>query len=297
MSQAAQTPEVTSPAPVTQPTEAPKEEIPQEPVEGKEAPKEKDPADELKSKRFAELSKKEQKILSRKLKFDAEMKEKEASLAKREADIKEEARRELRELAKKNPTKAIEELGTSYKELTDYLLTDGKMTPEKVSQTVNEEIAALRKELEETKLSFKQQQELKEQQEKEKILKDFSANIVDTIKNNAEKYPAVHTFEGAPVIYEMIQKRFTETNGKHLMTIDEAAELLEKDLDAHVSKLLTTQKYASRLNPQPKKEETKPNSLNKPKTITNELTSSAPSLLPPATENDRIKRALEKLQS
>lgn len=267
-------------------------------VKVEETPKtEEQKAEELKSQRFADLSKREQKIVQKHQKLALELKQKEADLIRREQEIKDSVRKELRDLARKNPLDAIKELGTDYNAITEYQLGEGKLTPERVATSVNEEIAALREELQKTKLSFEEREQQKKQEENDRILQNFSASIVETVKNSSDKYPAVNAFDGAPVIYEMIQKRWHDTNGQHLMTIDEAAELLEKDLGGLVEKLLQTPKYASRLNPQSKKEDSAKTSLSKPKTITNELTTSAPSMLPPKTENDRIKRALEKLQA
>jgi hypothetical protein len=289
--QVPQTAEVSQPAPKIEgkPTEEVK-------VEGTPEVKE-EAVEDIKSRRFAELSKREQKILRKDLQLKQELKQREDALTQRQHEIKEQAKKELRELAKKNPLEALRELGTDYNSITEFQLGEGKLTPEKVSQSVDEKIAALEAKLKAQEETFQQREQLKVQEENERILKNFSATIVDTVKNNVDKYPAVHHFNGAPVIYEMIQKRWHDTNGQHLMTVEEAAAVLEEDLGGIVDKLLQSPKYASRVTPQTKKEETKINSLNKPKTITNELTSSAPSMLPPKTEDDRIRRALEKLQA
>lgn len=268
------------------------------PAEVVETPKEEPKQEDVRAKRFAELSKRKNEIVQRQQRLNSEMKAREDALSKREAVVKE--YEEIKLLAKTNPNEAIKKIGTDYKSLTDHILNGEKLTPELLSQDVNEKIKVLEKKLEEQAKTFEEREVLKKQDENKRILENFSATIIETVKNNAEKYPAVHVFDGAPVIYEMIQKRWHDTKGQHLMTIDEAASLLEKDLGGVVEKLLQTPKYASRVNPSKEGDskpnsQSKPNSLNKPKTITNELTSSAPSLLPPKTENDRIKRALEKL--
>jgi small-conductance mechanosensitive channel len=260
--------------------------------EVKPATEEKPKEDELRSKRFAELSKKEQRNLQWRQKEEAKLKQREDALKASEEKIKE--YEEIRALAKTKPNAAIAKLGTTYQQLTNDILNDGKLTPELVAQDVNEKIEALQKQLKDQAKSYEEREQQAAAQKNKEILENFSANIVSTVKGSADKYPAVNAFDGAPVIYEMIQKRWNDTAGKHLMTIDEAAEMLEKDLDAVIGKVMQSPKYAARFSSS-KKEDTKPNSLNKPKTITNELTSSAPSMLSAKTENDRLKRALEKL--
>lgn len=260
-------------------------------VETTEVKAETKPEDELKARRFAELSKKEQRIRQKDLKMQADLKAREEALTRREAEIKESVKAELRRLAKEKPLDAIKELGTDYQSMTEHVLSEGKLTPEIVAKSTKEEIEALKKQIEDRDKAIEQKEAQRKQEENERILRSFSANIIETVKSNPDKYPAVFESEGAPVIYHMIQQRYEETKGKHLLTIDEAAEILEKDLNAFVSRV-----NARKNGSQPKKETTQPQSLNKPKTITNELTSSAPSMLPAAKEEDRIKRALAKLQ-
>lgn len=272
--------------------EAPKTEEPKAPEEKKEEPEKKEESPN--SKRFAELSKKEQRILDKKMKMEKELKAREDALKARESVIEE--YEEVKKLAKTNPSEAIKKIGTDYKSLTDHILNGEKLTPELVAQDVDAKIKQLEEKLAAQETSFKEREAQRAAEENRKILESFSANIVETVKAKADTYPAVAAFDGAPVIYEMIQKRWHDTEGKHLMTIEEAADILEKDLDSVISKVMQSPKYAARFSSS-KKEEPKPTSLNKPKTITNELTSTAPSMLPAKTESDRIKRALEKLSA
>lgn len=264
--------------------------------EVKDAPKEEEKPD---AKRWSEISKKEQRIRLKQQKLDADFKAREEALAQREAKIK--SLEELPDLFQKNPKEAFKRLNTSYNQVSESLLSDGKPTVEKLQETVEQKFGSIDERIEKKAQEIAQRaiQELEaktQQKENARILQEFGAKIVDTVKTNADKFPAVSAFNGAPVIYEMIQQRFQETGGKHLMNIDEAAELLEKDLDSHIEKILQHPKYAARLSPQSKNEGTKQNSnLNKPKTITNEMTSTAPSMLPAKTEQDRINRALAKL--
>lgn len=249
------------------------------------------PADDIKSRRFAELSKKEQRILQKQQKLNADMKAREDALSAKEAQIKEDARKELRELVKKNPAKAFEELGTTYNGVTEAILAGGEPTAKSVEQDVKSEIAQLREELATTKKESLEREEQRKLDENKRILQTFNDNINQTVKNNPDKYPSVYEFGAAPVIYHMVEQRYQDTKGKHLMTIDEAAGLLEKDLRATVLRI-NARMGGSQPN---KKENAQPKSLNKPTTITNELTSTAPSMLPAHKEEDRIRRALEKL--
>lgn len=258
-------------------------------VKKDEAPKE----EEIRSKRFAELSKKEQRNLRWKLDQEAKFKQREEIIKASEDKIKE--YEEIKTLAKTKPNAAIAKLGTTYQRLTDDILGDGKLTAENVAQDVDVRIKALQDKIDAQEKSFLQREEERAAQKNKEVLENFSANIVDTVKRGADKYPAVSAFDGAPVIYEMIQKRYADTSGKHLMTIDEAAEMLEKDLDAVIGKVMQTPKYAARYSSS-KKEEPKQTSLNKPKTITNEMTSSGPALIRSSdVQKDAFKRALEKL--
>ena len=260
----------------------------------KEEIKIEEPKETVDSKRFAEVSKREARILKKQKEAEASIAAREREIANRESRLKD--LEDLPDLMKRNPKEAFKKLRTSYDEITNAYLADGKVTPELLKNDVDIKIQELEKKLEQQAKSFEQKEVEKADAERRRVLEGFSAKIVETIEASADKYPAVHQFKGAPIIYEMIQKRWEDTEGKHLMTIDEAAELLEKDLDTVITGVLQTPKYTARYTPQAKKEETKSNqSTSKPRTITNELTSTAPSMLPAKTENDRIKRALEKL--
>lgn len=283
---------VTTHAAVEPKTEETKE-VPTDEAKKEEPKTEEKPKDEeIKARRFAELSKKEQRILQKKREMEESFKAREEALKSREHLIKE--YEEVKKLAKTNPGEAIEKIGTDYQAVTDHYLNHGKLTPELVARDVESKIQELERKLQEQAKTFETREKERIAEENRKTLENFSATIVETVKASSDKYPSVAAFDGAPVIYEMIQKRWHDTGGNHLMTIDEAAEILEKELDSVISKVVQTPKYSARFS-STKKEEPKPTSLNKPKTITNDLTSSAPSLLPAKTENDRIKRALEKL--
>jgi hypothetical protein len=278
---------------------APKEEIkaPEATQEAqKDAKKEEIKEEDVKAKRFADLSKREQKILRRKLEMEKELKEKEESLSKRESDIKRQAIEELKQLARTNPDKALEALETNYNSITDWKLNAGKVTPETVEKKVLSEVDLLKKQIEDLKNQREEEKKTLEQKKNEEVLQNFQKSIVTTLETKAEEYPAAHAMGGAEIVYHMIQQRYHDTKGQHLLKIDEACALLEKDLTNAIEKVVTSKGWQKRLASNPKKEDTKQQSLNKQKpTITNDMTSTAPSLLPPKAEADRLQRALARL--
>lgn len=294
--------------------EVPKEEI-KETAVGAVTDPESAPAEPVKEakpdfKKFVDLAKKERKFLERKKQADSEIKLKEQELVSKKESIRQEAILELKDLLKSNPNAALEKLESSYNKITEYNLSDGKQTPESVSKDLMTEIESLKKTLGDQRQEFDQREKQRTEQENQRIIKSFNENVINTAKANPEKWELVNIFEQTHVVPHIIEQYFIQTQEKDadgnvtkagkILSIDEACDILEKDIRKQAEKLLKTKFFAEASKPsspqEVKKEEPKATSLNKPKpTITNDLTSSAPSLLPPKTEEDRMKRALAKL--
>lgn len=261
---------------------------------------------ELNSSIIAAIAKKEKKNLDEKRRLKREREALEANSKDRESAVKDAVRQELRNLAKGDPTKLLNELGTSYQAITDHILSDGKATPDSVAQYVKQLEKDFSTKLDEKEKSFNQRLEELQTRENNRVMQIWRDNIKKTVQLNKDKFEYVNEIGDIEVVEQIIEQDFLakiELHGedearKMTLSAEDAAERYEKYLETQEDKISKTKKFQSRFSRlEAKKQiENEKQSLDKPKTITNQLTSTAPSLLPSATEEDRIRRALEKLQ-
>lgn len=258
-------------------------DVPRDPAkeEVKEDPK--TPEQERAARSFAVLAKKEQ-IIQQQTRL---LKDREVSLGDREAKVK--TYENLKAQALENPMLALKELGITYDDLTKYVVS-GKM-PQGEGAKIDEvkrELESLRNQLADNDKREKEREVKAEQDNRQKILNDFRSEIVEHIKVNAEKYElcSLYPDEAREQVLNRIQKHHEES--QQILSLDEACESIERELEVHATKLLGAKKVLAKVQPPPK-----PSA--QPRTLSNEMTASAPSFLPAKTEKDRIARAMAAL--
>ncbi len=232
--------------------------------------------------RFAALAKKE-RALQRQM---AELKAQQSKVSEYEA---------ARKAAAQNPVKALEALGLTYEQLTQFLLNGNKPTPELEIASVKQEIERLRNETALKEKAAREAQEQAARAEYQRTLSEFNAEINDYVKSNADKYELTAMYQGESIVQATIEQHFNNT--KKILSIQEATELVEKYFEEQVAAAQKTKKFQAKSQPkeggQPKGEQAAKTSSP---TLANELTSSAPSLLPAKTESDRLRRAMAALE-
>jgi hypothetical protein len=136
------------------------------------------------------------------------------------------------------------------------------------------------------------------------VVADFE-EIGEFISSNKDAYELIAQRDATEEIFASINEAFVisakewRENGQHgpmpkPMSIKDAADALEEFYEQEVQKLISTNKWRNKYGQQAPKEEV-PKKGPSP-TLTNQMTtSSAASVLPAKTEQDRIRRALEKL--
>lgn len=259
------------------------------------------------SQKFAALARKERAIQAEKAKVEARFKE----LEGKEAKIK------AFEAASSNKdySKAAEILGLSYEEWTNYILNENKPTPEL-------EVKGVRKELEDLKKNLQDERKLAEDKEKKaaqdkynEVMEQFKGEVSNYLLTHQDRYELIHLTGTQDVVTAVIEQHFQNTakTGKpKVMTIEEASNLVEADLEVKARKAAATKKLQAKGtadNTSPKESASKqdskspekastdrPNSTPQFRTLNNNLTStSAPAQKGPMSDEDRIKKALAKL--
>ncbi len=274
-----------------------KDNLPKPPPAPPVKPQEKD------ASRFAALAKKEKGLVLKandlKMK-EGKFAERESALMAREAKVSEfEALRNA-----DNPLKALEFLGYSYKDLTDYILKGEKPTPELIAKSFDRKMSDWEKRLEEREKNAesarqKQADEAKRQAEDEakQAYEGWQTEVADWCKGQVDALELINLNEAYHLVTATIEEQFQRT--KKVLSTADAAKMVEDFLESEVKRNLEAKKLKAKVEakvPEPTKPVEKPDSKEaSPRTITNTMTSSAPSFLPAKTEQDRINRALAAL--
>lgn len=243
------------------------------------------------SSRFAALSRKERSIVQK----QQDIAEREKRLAEREAQLAAQDQEWERD-----PYSAAQKRGLSYEKWTDRVLNEGKPTPaDAASQAAKAEIEKFRKQ--QAQDAEKAAKEAKERSEAEaaQVIEEYKQEIGEFVKTNAEKFELITLHKTEGLVYDTINAYFDQT--KKILSIEEACNLVEAHLEEQVLASVKTKKLQAKVTPQPAKSEEAPKSDPSPAsssspTLNSQMSSSTPSYLPAATEEERIKRAMAALE-
>ena len=253
--------------------EAPKAEE----VKPVEEPKERD------SVRFAALAKREREVVKGKdalkterVQFETERKElSDYKAAKQEA--------------KSSPLKALELLGVTYKELTDFIMNDEKPTVDSRFESLQEKFDRLQKEREEEKKQVFESEKAKVNEQQQQVLEKWESGVKEFVKTNTERYELINLYDQTHEVIALVKGHYAQT--QKILTSEQAADLVEKQLEEYVDQAKQTKKYKAKEMPQPKAE-SKPPISAQPRNLNNKMTPSASTGTPLLTREERIKRAM-----
>lgn len=255
------------------------------------------PKDQLADK-FEVLAKKERALFRQR----QAIAQKEKELQELQTKLK--AFEEKKTKAKVNPLEYLSEAGLSYDELTDFMLNGGKPSEKSELQMLKEEFQRLREEQAEKERQTQEQQTAAQQAQQAQILEDFKSEIGEFLESKKDVYELTYQRNAVDDIFTTIQDAYVinlqdwMANGRQgpppaHMDIQKAAEIVEEFYEKEVLKLAETQKLKQKLGIQAPST----NNQNKQpsKTLTNSMASTAASVVPAKTDEDRMRRALEKL--
>jgi len=245
------------------------------------------PKDPMLSSRFAALAKREKSIVRR----AQEIKQVEQKLQEQAKTLEEKMK--IFEVAKTNPMEALKQLGLSYQDITNFVLNDSKITPDTEIKHVRTELESFKKQQEEKERLRLESETQRAQLEAQEVINDFKSNINEFLTSKPDDYELTTLHEAQELVYATIEEHFNNT--KRVLSIKEAADLVEKYLEERIEASTKTKKLSSKFKLADSKAEEKASPAPS-KTLTNQMSSSAPSMLPAKTESDRIKRAMAALE-
>jgi len=245
------------------------------------------------AKRFAALAKKE-KLIFQKTEALKAAEAKQSELLKRLEAM--EAKLNEADAVRKsgNPLEALKYFGQDYNRATEFALNQGKPTPEHMIKSIEEKFEQKFKSVEEQQRIEKENAAKAQQEQIAQAIESFKTDLKTYLNENSETYELINFYGAQDMVFDTIEKHFEAT--QKILGMKEAADLLEKELEEQVEKALATKKLSSKL--QTKSTEASPTKgaqPAEPRGLSNNMTSSAPSLLPAKTEEDRIQRALAVL--
>lgn len=246
-----------------------------------------EPAKEgLSSPRLLAIAQKERANLQRRM----ELKRYDAQLRQREAQVHQ--YEQLKSQAKLNPLKTIEALGINYTDLTNFVLNNGKPTPELEIGAVKSELEQMKQAQIQREQQARSQAKQRAEQEVKEVIDDYRQSVNTFVTSNPNDYKLINKFDAQDMIVSTTHEYFERTKragNPKILSNKEAADLVEQYLRDQVTE------GHSLLQPPQAQPEQGEAQRTQSKTLNNQMLSSAPSLLPSATENDRLKRALARL--
>lgn len=270
---------------IVAPTAPVNQEAAKEPVA---APKE----DDAIAPKLGLIARKERALVQKQQEFQKQQQEWQRHKDELSARLK--AMEDKENLWKTSPEKALEEYGHNYQTLTERMLAGGEMTPAALEKKFNERFQTLEQQREAEKKAQLEEQENKKKQESQAAIESYKEDLRQFIAAKSDEYKLTALFDKeAQVIYDTIDAYY-ELHEK-ILSHEEAASLVEK----YFKKLVDEANGV--LNP-PKPEDkvedpTKGFGSNESisKTLSNTMQSTAPSMLSPKNEADRIRRAMAAL--
>lgn len=205
------------------------------------------------STQYAVLARKEKALRAKVQSQDAAIKAREDAIATREAAIKaKEAEYESGYVSKdklaKDPFNTLQELGVSYDQLTEMALNQPQMDPQvrahiqRLEQRLEAEIKSAREQAEKVNKSYEDNQKNAYQQALNQI-RNEAKSLVESDPN----FETIQATDSVGDVVELIEETF-KTDGV-LMTVEEAAKLVEEHLEEEAFKLANLKKIQKRLQP------------------------------------------------
>lgn len=254
--------------------------------------------------KFAALARKEKESRERENSF----KEREARIAKQEAEwtekqkSKEASDSTLLEEFKANPVAFSEKHGVSMEHMAEIITNNNNPTAEmKMRRELDKEKAEFKKWQEEinNKFTAKEQAE-KDREEKqrvdaeEKAIAGFKGQIEEVVKAKPDQYELILANNATELVLDVIKAHYDATLEKsatgqgELLTIDEAAEHVEKYLEDEAKKILELKKFKQTSKPNEQDSKTAP-------TLSNDLSTQTSQSSGKYLSDDESKRAAAKM--
>lgn len=199
------------------------------------------------SRKFAALSRREKEIRAKEVEYDKRIAELEQRFNSfnQQSEPEPEPELPIEYRLKKDPLRALEEMGLSYDKLTELALNDGKLTPEMQMKLMREELEGdYKKKFEDLENRLLEKEKSDEQRRYDDIQRGFKNEIDEYVNSNLDKYELIQANEANDIIYDVIEEHYNDTG--RILDIEEAAQAVENYLEEEAQKLLKLGKLRSK---------------------------------------------------
>jgi adenylate kinase family enzyme len=242
-------------------TEAPVTKVEAPPVEAKVS---KETDDGQFGHKFSILQRREREIQKR-----------EAELRERAKEIESDSGYKEYTQAKnaKNPLQALQALGMSYQDATEFVLNNSEATPAQQIKNLQSVIEELKNDL----TGYKQS---KEDEEYNGTINAAKREIREIVDSSPEQFEFIRANDAYETIWEVIEEHHAQT-GK-VLPYDQAAKHVEDYIEAQAQKMLSIKKLSSKFGTKVDSKELappQPTQASNRQTLTNSMVSAAPNAI------------------
>ena len=200
--------------------------------------------------KFAALSRKEKALRDKEADYQSKFEDMERRLAEYEAKNKE-PEVDWEQLLRRDPLKALEEVGLGYDKLTELALNDGKLTPDMQLAAMREEIESdYRRKFEELEGRLTEKEQAEQEAYYDSVQENFHNEINNFVEQNQDKYELIEASQANALVFDVIEEHYNETG--RVLDIGEAADAVESYLEEEAGKLMKLKKISSRLGVDPR---------------------------------------------
>ena len=200
--------------------------------------------------KFAALSRKEKALRDKEADYQSKFEDMERRLAEYEAKNKE-PEVDWEQLLRRDPLKALEEVGLGYDKLTELALNDGKLTPDMQLAAMREEIESdYRRKFEELEGRLTEKEQAEQEAYYDSVQENFQNEISNFVEQNQDKYELIEASDANALVFDVIEEHYNETG--RVLDIGEAADAVESYLEEEAGKLMKLKKISSRLGIDPR---------------------------------------------
>ena len=178
------------------------------------------------SRKFAALSRREKEIRAKEAEYEQRIAELEEKFNSYNKQPEPEPELPIEYRLKKDPLRALEDMGLSYDKLTELALNDGKLTPEMQMRLMREELEGdYKKKFEDLENRLLEKEKSDEQRRYDDIQRGFQNEIEDFVESNADRYELIQANEANDIIYDVIEEHYNDTG--RILDIEEAEKIFK----------------------------------------------------------------------
>jgi len=154
---------------------------------------------------------------------------------------------------KEDPLKALQAMGVDFRDVANQVLNDEKPTSDQRVKILEDRYNADIKAAKEAKEAAEEAQKVAErkalQDSRDLTLSNAKKDIQEMIEANGEKYELIKTRDAQESILDVIAEAWNDH--EKALTLEEAADKVEKNLEEDLSKIYGTKKFTDRYIPKP----------------------------------------------